>query len=40
VENLRHLMKVPSLEEIFSQLVVEEDTAAVARQIVEVMLAR
>jgi len=37
VENLRHLMKVPSLEEIFSQLVVEEDTGAVARQIVKVI---
>jgi len=37
VENLRHLMKVPSLEEIFSQLVVEEDTAAVARRVIEVI---
>jgi ABC-2 type transport system ATP-binding protein len=37
VDNLRHLMKVPSLEEIFNQLVVEEDTAAVARRIIEIM---
>ncbi len=37
VDNLRHLMKVPSLEEIFSQLVVEEDTAAVARRVIEII---
>jgi len=37
VENLRHLMKVPSLEEIFSQLVVEEDTADVARRVIEII---
>jgi ABC-2 type transport system ATP-binding protein len=37
VENLRHLMKVPSLEDIFNQLVVEEDTAAVPRRIIEIM---
>jgi len=35
VENLRSLMKVPSLEKIFGELVVEEDTEAVARQIIE-----
>jgi ABC-2 type transport system ATP-binding protein len=34
VENLRHLMKLPSLEKIFSELVVQEDTAARARRIV------
>jgi ABC-2 type transport system ATP-binding protein len=39
VENLRHLMNLPSLVEIFSQLVVQEDTDAVARNIVEVMKA-
>ena len=33
VENLRSLMKLPSLEEIFSQLVVQEDTAAQAQGI-------
>jgi ABC-2 type transport system ATP-binding protein len=37
VNHLRDLMKVPSLEEIFSQLVVEEDTKAVARRIVEII---
>ncbi len=35
VENLRDLMKVPSLEKVFGELVVEEDTAAIARRIVE-----
>jgi ABC-2 type transport system ATP-binding protein len=39
VENLRHLMKVPSLEEIFSLLVVEEDTEAVARRVIEIIKA-
>jgi ABC-2 type transport system ATP-binding protein len=33
VANLRKLMRVPSLEEIFSQLVVKEDTEARARKI-------
>ena len=37
VENLRVLMKVPSLERIFSQLAVEVDTEAVACSLVEVM---
>ncbi len=37
VEHLRDLMKLPSLEEIFRELVVEEDTESVARDIVEVM---
>ncbi len=40
VDNLRHLMRLPSLEEIFSQLVVVEDTSSVARQIVDVMMER
>lgn len=40
VENLRQLMRAPSLEEVFSQLVVEEDTGAVARRIVDVMMDR
>jgi ABC-2 type transport system ATP-binding protein len=39
VENLRHLMKVPSLEKIFGELVVEEDTAAVAGRIVDTISA-
>jgi len=30
---------VPSLEDIFSQLVVEEDTAAVARRVIEIIKA-
>ncbi len=33
VANLRKLMRLPSLEEIFSQLVVKEDTEAKARDI-------
>lgn len=37
VERLRDLMKLPSLEEIFSQLVLEQDTEKVAHDIVEVM---
>ena len=37
VENLRQLMKVPSLEDIFSQLVVEEDTGAIARRVIEII---
>jgi ABC-2 type transport system ATP-binding protein len=37
VENLRSLMKLPSLEEIFSQLVLEEDTGSIARHAVEIM---
>jgi ABC-2 type transport system ATP-binding protein len=40
VENLRHLMHLPSLVEIFSQLVVSEDTDAVARNIIDVMKAK
>jgi ABC-2 type transport system ATP-binding protein len=37
VENLRSLMKLPSLEKIFTELVIHEDTAATARAFVEVM---
>jgi len=37
VERLRDLMKVPSLEEIFSQLVEHRDLEAVARDIVDVI---
>lgn len=37
VENLRALMHLPSLTEIFSQLVVHEDTARAAERIVETM---
>jgi len=37
VSNLRNLMKLPSLERIFTELVVEEDTEAIAREIVDVV---
>ncbi len=37
VNRLRDLMKLPSLEEIFRELVVDEDTEIVAKDIVEVM---
>jgi len=37
VSNLRNLMSLPSLEKIFTQLVVPEDTEAIAQQVVEVM---
>lgn len=37
VENLRNLMKVPSLQEVFNQLVEQEDTEKIARSIAEVM---
>ncbi len=37
VENLRNLMKLPSLEKIFSQLVVHEDTAVTAQRIFDFM---
>jgi len=37
VENLRHLMRVPSLEEIFTQLVQDEDTEQIAHQMLQVI---
>ncbi len=37
VENLRNLMRLPSLADIFNQLVHQDDTMAVAGRIVEVM---
>jgi ABC-2 type transport system ATP-binding protein len=37
IERLRVLMSLPTLEEIFSQLAIEQDTAGLARQIVELM---
>ena len=39
IEHLRTLMSLPTLEEIFSQLAVEQDTAAISRQITELILA-
>jgi ABC-2 type transport system ATP-binding protein len=37
VENLRALMKVPSLEDIFSQLVIQQDTGRISQEIIHVM---
>ena len=39
VANLRDLMALPSLEGIFSQLVMQEDTEKIAEDIVDVMQA-
>jgi ABC-2 type transport system ATP-binding protein len=39
VEHLRDLMELPSLEDIFSQLVLQEDTDKIAENILEVMQA-
>ena len=39
IERLRTLMALPTLEEIFSQLAVEQDTTAVARQIADLIRA-
>ncbi|HYO80901.1 MAG TPA: ABC transporter ATP-binding protein [Bryobacteraceae bacterium] len=35
IQNLRELMEVPTLEEIFSQLAVEDNTAAMSRDIAD-----
>src|SRR5215467_10312452 len=37
IEHLRNLMSLPTLESIFSQLAVEQDTAAVSREIAELI---
>jgi ABC-2 type transport system ATP-binding protein len=37
IEHLRSLMALPKLEDIFSQLAVEQDTAAVSRQIADLV---
>jgi ABC-2 type transport system ATP-binding protein len=37
IEQLRALMALPTLEDIFSQLAVEQDTEAITRQIVELI---
>ena len=39
IERLRTLMALPTLEDIFSQLAVERDTAAVSREIADLILA-
>jgi ABC-2 type transport system ATP-binding protein len=37
IENLRALMSLPTLEEIFSQLAVEQDTAAISAEMARLM---
>jgi ABC-2 type transport system ATP-binding protein len=37
IEKLRALMSLGSLEDIFSQLAVEQDTAAISRQIADLI---
>ena len=37
IERLRSLMELPTLEAIFSQLAVEQDTAAIARQMADLV---
>src|SRR6202012_1177985 len=37
IESLRTLMELPTLEDIFSQLAVEQDTTAVSRQIADLI---
>ena len=37
IEQLRALMSLPTLEEIFSQLAIEQDTAGITRQIIQLM---
>src|SRR5579884_3688125 len=39
IENLRTLMSLPTLEEIFSQLAVEQDTATLSREIADLVRA-
>ncbi|MGH9674793.1 MAG: ABC transporter ATP-binding protein [Bryobacteraceae bacterium] len=39
IERLRDLMALPTLEDIFAELVVEQDTDAITRQLVEAMKA-
>src|SRR5215470_14467462 len=38
IQRLRTLMALPTLEEIFSQLAVEQDTAAMSRQIADLVM--
>ena len=37
IQQLRALMSLPTLEEIFSQLAVEQDTPAITQQLVQLM---
>src|SRR5216684_1539851 len=39
IEHLRSLMALPTLEDIFSQLAVEQDTAAISREIADLIQA-
>jgi ABC-2 type transport system ATP-binding protein len=39
IENLRNLMALPTLERIFSQLAVEQDTGAMSREIADLIQA-
>jgi len=39
IEHLRELMSLPKLEDIFSQLAVEQDTAAISREIADLIRA-
>jgi ABC-2 type transport system ATP-binding protein len=39
IDRLRALMSLPTLEEIFSQLAVEQDTAAISREIADLIAA-
>jgi ABC-2 type transport system ATP-binding protein len=39
IAHLRRLMSLPTLEDIFSQLAVEQDTAAISREIVDLLSA-
>jgi ABC-2 type transport system ATP-binding protein len=38
IERLRTLMSLPTLEDIFSQLAVEQDTTAISREIADLIL--
>ncbi|HWC00759.1 MAG TPA: hypothetical protein VG672_28830 [Bryobacteraceae bacterium] len=37
IERLRSLMALPTLEEIFAQLAVEQDTSAISREIADLI---
>jgi len=37
IERLRSMMELPTLEEIFSQLAVEQDTGTTAKQIADLI---
>jgi len=39
IQRLRTLMALPTLEEIFSQLAVEQDTAAMSGEIADLVMA-